>query len=530
MASFLNIIQSIHLRLSELLSVFKIKDKRVSRFIVVMMFTAAVGFCFHFIGLFSYLNQRPSSLHISAQCQRASIALNYYKGDMNFFKPQIQRQDKDNSITGVEFPVIYYAAAVCYKLFGFHEIFLRVISLALVIAGIYFFYRFSLAFIHNYLLAIMLVISGTLSPVLLFYTPNFMPDAPSMALQLGAWYFIWRYMNYEKASDLRCFVIMASLGALIKATSAIIFFIVMALLILQRMGFFKKEKALLFKNAKRIWRSVFIGLFVVFIWYAYAQWLTKAYGNQSFALRPLMVDDWSVAVQIFETIKNLWYSHYFAYESYVLMLACLIALLVLFRFANRFLLSITVLYILGFAAYVYLFLYQFKWHDYYIIAILPAFFFALLTIGEMVYRFSEKYFKLTELALIVVLFFNMKEAMIYCRKNYQERNSRDIYYWTGDYRAYEDLEPKLRNLGVQRTDKTISAFDDSYCSSLYLMDQLGVNIPKETNTADIATYVNNPNFKYLVVNDSAQFNKLFPNDFDKKVIATHRGLIIYKLR
>jgi hypothetical protein len=494
--------------------------------IFVIVFTAY----FQYIGVFSYLNQRPSSLHISAQCQRASVALNYYKGDMNFFKPQIQRQDKDNSITGVEFPVIYYTAAICYKLFGFHEIFMRVISLALVIIGIYFFYRFNLTFINNYLLAVMLVIAGTLSPVLLFYTPNFMPDAPSMALQLGAWYFIWQYMNNHKASNLRWFIVMASLGALIKATSAIIFFILIALLILHRLGFFKKESNTLFKNSGHIWKGIVVGLLPVFSWYAYAQWLTTAYGNQSFALRPLMVDDWSVAVEIFKTIKNLWYTHYFAYESYVLMLITAISLLLLFRFANRLLLSITVLYILGFLAYVYLFLYQFKWHDYYIIAIMPAYFFMLLTFGEMVYRFSEKYFKPTELVLMVVLFFNMKEAMIYCRKNYNERNSRDIYYWTGDYRAYEDLEPKLRNLGVQRTDKTISAFDDTYCSSLYLMDQLGVNISKETNAADIAAFVTNKNFKYMVLNDSAKFNKLYPNDFHTKVIATHRGLIIYKLR
>jgi hypothetical protein len=512
------------------MKVFRINDQRILKFVFVFIFSAALGLCFHFIGIFSYLNQRPSSLHISAQCQRASVALNYYKGDMNFFKPQIQRQDKDNSITGVEFPVIYYTAAICYKLFGFHEIFMRVISLALVIIGIYFFYRFSLMFINNYLLAIMLVISGTLSPVLLFYTPNFMPDAPSMALQLGAWYFIWQYMNNHKASNLRWFIVMASLGALIKATSAIIFFILIALLILHRLGFFKKESNTLFKNSGHIWKGIVVGLLPVIAWYAYAQWLTTAYGNQSFALRPLMVDDWSVAVEIFKTIKNLWYTHYFAYESYVLMLITAISLLLLFRFANRLLLSITVLYILGFLAYVYLFLYQFKWHDYYIIAIMPAFFFVLLTFGEMVYRFSEKYFKLTELALIVVLFFNMKEAMIYCRKNYNERNSRDIYYWTGDYRAYEDLEPKLRNLGVQRTDKTISVFDDTYCSSLYLMDQLGVNISKESSSAEISKYIDNPNFKYLVVNDSAQFNKVFPNDLDKKVIATHRGLIIYKLR
>jgi hypothetical protein len=124
----------------------------------------------------------------------------------------------------------------------------------------------------------------------------------------------------------------------------------------------------------------------------------------------------------------------------------------------------------------------------------------------------------------------MKESVTYCKKMYSLRNSHDIFYWTGDYRAYEDLEPKLRNAGIKRTDKFISAFDDSYCSSLYLMDQIGVTVMGWNTKEDVQRYIQNPEMKYLILNDSARFNKLYPNDFHNKVFLHHRGLIIYKLR
>jgi hypothetical protein len=38
-----------------------------------------------------------------------------------------------------------------------------------------------------------------------------------------------------------------------------------------------------------------------------------------------------------------------------------------------------------------------------------------------------------------------------------------------------------------------------------------------------------PGVKYLVVSDSAKFNKAYPNDFVKNIILVHRGLIVYKI-
>jgi ribonucleotide monophosphatase NagD (HAD superfamily) len=65
---------------------------------------------------------------------------------------------------------------------------------------------------------------------------------------------------------------------------------------------------------------------------------------------------------------------------------------------------------------------------------------------------------------------------------------------------------------------------------LYLMDQLGVAIMGWTPVEEADTFMKNKEMKYLILNDSARFNKFYPNKLEDQIIMYHRGLIIYKLR
>jgi len=69
---------------------FTIKRHPVRTTISVLLFLLALNWFYYYVGIYSFLEVRPSSIHSSAQCQRASIALNYYEVDMNFFKPRVQ--------------------------------------------------------------------------------------------------------------------------------------------------------------------------------------------------------------------------------------------------------------------------------------------------------------------------------------------------------------------------------------------------------------------------------------------------------
>jgi len=519
--------------LDRLMASLRIKNRWL-----LLVFTSAVFFVslhllFTSVGIYKFIHSRPTSIHASAQTQRASIALNYYRNDMNFFEPRIQRYLDGEGVTGVEFPIIYYTAAVLYKMFGFDEIFMRLISLAIVVFGLFMFYRLTLTFIKNSFLAILLVGSAAISPVLLFYTPNFLPDAPSMSLALASWYFFFRYVDQKKEKYLHLFILLAVFGALIKAIAILNFMIVICLIILDRFGFFKNSShGTLFNQKLRTTVKIAIGVIIVFSWYYYAHYITIKYNNQTFALKPIMVDNWEALKKVWVDTRNYWGPQYYAYETYVLMMASLVVFIAAYKLVDRLLFSITLLYLLGSCCYIFFFTNQFRDHDYYIIAILPLVFFLFLTFGNVVYKICSNQVRILAPIVVIILIFNFKESITKAKRNYYNRYLYEREYLTGgDLRPYADLEPVLRAHGIKRTDRTVSLFDNTYCGSLYLMDQLGVTYGDYDEPSTIKYLLELPLVKYAVVNDSARLNKVYPqNGLSSKVVATHRGLIIYKLR
>jgi hypothetical protein len=444
--------------------------------------------------------------------------------------PRVQKFSSGTGVTGLEFPVIYYTGAIMYKLFGFNEIYLKAISLILITLGFVFFYLLIMQFLGNILVTLSLVASAGISPVLMYYSPSIMPDAPSLGLILIAWYFFFQYLKTNKTLQLNLFVILGTLAALIKFVSIIAFIIIICLIVLDRLKFFKKkDNTYLFKESLKIILTVGVGVFVVLSWYIYANWLATAYGNPSFSLSPVMVEDMDTLNKVGEYVKNVWLFQYYASETYTFLVAAILFILLAIKQVNRLLLTITVLYILGSLGFVFFFLNQFMHHDYYIISILPCVFFLLLTFADSLNKIAIKYSYLAFFIFGVIIFFNLKECVIKTQENYSFRYINRAYLDGMDYQPYGDLETRLRALGIKRTDRTVSGFDESFCSSLYLMDQLGVTIGSWYNNEMIAETLKDKSLKYLILNDSARFNRIYPNNFSKNIVLTHRGLIVYKL-
>lgn len=86
-----------------------------------------------YYGYHKTLSFRPQSVHAWRQADCASITLNYYKNGMNFFKPQVHNLTSDGGTTGYtatsEIPVLYYFSAFLYKIFGPHEMIIRLINM-----------------------------------------------------------------------------------------------------------------------------------------------------------------------------------------------------------------------------------------------------------------------------------------------------------------------------------------------------------------------------------------------------------------
>jgi Dolichyl-phosphate-mannose-protein mannosyltransferase len=510
--------------------VFTIKQNSTRTAISVLLFLLGLNWFYYYVGMYSFLEVRPSSIHSSAQCQRASIALNYYEVDMNFFKPRVQKFSDGGGVTGVEFPILYYLDALAYKLFGFNEAIARGISLTIVSFGLLFFFLAARKVLKNTFVALALVGSAAFSPVLLFYSPNFMPDAPSMSFVLIAWYYFFRYLNDQKPKYINLFFVFSALSALIKVVALISPIAVLCIALLDRLGFYKKVRPnLIFPGLYPLFLKFGLVLLVVFSWYYYADWLAWVHQNETFSMRPVLGDPGTFK-QLLEYLVGVWVYQYYAYETYVLMISSILILIFFHNYVSRILFSITLLLFLGNVCFVFLFLNQFIHHDYYIISILPLVFFLFLTLGDVVNKLANKYLVVLKFVFLLILFFNMKESVLNCRLNYEYRYSNKIYYGTYDHRPYFDLEKRLRNAGIKRSDLTISGFDDTFCSTLYLMNQVGWPIASWDNVSGIKDMLEHPKSRYLVLNDSARFNKLYPNDFAKDIVLTHRGLIVYRLK
>ncbi len=531
MNEFKNTEGSFNQKLIDFGNKFKFRDEKINKLISVAVFVIGIHFFYTYVGIYKFMDKRPCSVHMSAQCSRASIALNYFENDMNFFTPQYQRNIDGKGYTGLEFPVIYYLGAVSYKLFGFNEIYLRGISLIIMSFGLLFFYLLTLKFSKNNLISLSIIFAIVCSPVLVFYSANFMPDPPSLGLILASWFFLFKYFKTDKDRHLNLFVIMAGLGVLLKFTAASCFAIVFILMLLDKLKFFSSgEKMFLFNNKKKVIVRIVLAFVVIISWYKYSAWFPKSHGGQTFLLSVNMYDGWESLITVLKQMRDFWLNHYYSSESYILLGLVFIFILLGFKFIDRLLFSITILYLLGSLCYFLLFQNQFIHHDYYIITILPTLFFLFLCFADIVNKISEKYFYPVKLLLLIVIFFNLKESFLKTKNKMYERNSTDIFYWTGDFRAYEDLEPKLRNLGIKREDRVVSGYDNTDCGSLYLMNQLGVTFGNEALKHDVDSFIQHKNVKYLILSDSAKFKREYNYDFSKNIIATHRGLIIYKIK
>lgn len=484
-----------------------------------------------YIGVFKFINERPNSIHHSSFCQRASIAQNYYETDMNFFKPKVNRFIDGEGITGCEFPIIYYFVALLYKIFGFNEIFFRLIGIVLYFLGSIAFLKIIKMHINNYVLSILVFMSVFMSPMILYYMNGFNPDMPSLFLTLIAWHCFFKYLNDGKQLQFNLFIIFTTLACLLKIIAVMQIIIVTAILLLNAKGYFKDKYSIINKDVWKLVVKLTVSILIIFSWYLYARWLVKFYNVNSFALGVVMAKNINEVEEIFTYVKNIWLYQYYTYETYVLLIASLIGSVLLLKYSNKLLAVIVILYLLGSVGYVILFFVQFKHHDYYILPVLPTAFFLVLLFADALNNFSKKKTQLIMIIFSIILIFNVKETLYKCKDHYEKRLFSEADYNASLFlRPYFDLESKLRKLNIKRTDKVISAFDNSFCSTLYLMNQTGEILFPECTSNDADRLLNNPKVKYLIVNDLEKFKSLYPIDLKNNLIGCHRGLLIYKLR
>ncbi len=477
--------------------------------------------------VFTIMKQRPQSVHMWAMCDRGSIARNYAQEEMNLFLPRVHETKNGDGITGLEFPIMNYGAAVLYKIFGFSEFWYRLLMFIVYACGLYASYLITGFFLNNISYRYLSVFLFSITPILTYYAANFIPDTASFGFMMIAWYFFFSY--FKQPSFLRFFLLtlFASLAVLIKLTSAIGVIIMMGLIIWSYIRKRNFELTTLKFTRPLVLLACLIVFGLTYSWYAYAKYLNETYGLTVFLMKSMRPESWDAIKNVAKHINEIWVQFYFPKAFYYLFLVTIGFILFQIRKVNEQLILIFIGYLFGVLSFVYMMFVQFGDHDYYIITLLPLLFFMFLLAFNSLekLKIGAKFNSGIVIVLIALLLFGVK-----FNRGHQEFRMDEHCWLTqwGKYKDYQSVEPYVIKLGLKSTDKVIAILDRSPNIALYFLNLKGWSVADIANDEAIQqAMINKPPF--LVVNDLKQLNRPIFKEHPPQKIGQYKSVLFYKL-
>ncbi len=496
-------------------------------FVKHLLFIVSFVILLFLLNIFSVLNKRPESVHMWAMCDRACIARNYAEESMNFFQPRVNETKELKGITGLEFPLMNYLAAVCYKIFGFNEFWYRLMMLLTISAGVVSAFSFTGLILKNYLVAGLIVFIWHLTPVLNYYSASFIPDTASLGFILIAWYYFFKWRNTGLKKNIALYFLFGAIACLIKITSLISITVMLILLLIDHFKLLNKNKQRLFAEKQLfVVMSLLIYLFV-FAWYKYAAWLSAHNNSGVFLMGTNMVHNQAEFDDTWNGIKNVWIPFYYPKSIYWLMGACIIILIAFIKKVNRMLGLITLGLWAGNICFIYFMFNQFKNHDYYIITLMPALLFLFITTADLLIKITIK--NSVRLILLTGSLVLIITQTVFSAKHQKFRYDPNSWLYYGkDLSDYTTIEPFIRQLGIKRTDRVISIADESPNIALYFMNVKGWKMDKNTSDDEILNAIKN-GAGYFITNDSTQFKREKLKPFLSEKLGEYYSVQVFKI-
>lgn len=460
----------------------------------VVVFILILGMVYGILNFHKTIFYRPQSIHQWAQCDRGSIARNYAEESMNFFLPRVHHTRDLTGITGLEFPIVNYTAAVFYKIFGFNEFWYRFVMLMCITVSLVAAFKFANRYLSNIWLAIVSVLLWFLSPILNYYSPNFIPDTASLALAMISWFYFFNSEWNPSKSRVFWWFALVTLATLIKVTSGVSIVAVLMLIAMDKYKMFGL-KGLIPHKLLYVLLSI-TSVAIVYAWYYWARYITVKFGAQFFAQAAAYPQSWAEVQEVWQNMKMFYIEYYYSYTLYAILAVSLIAALCFYKRNNPLIIMATVLMLIGNMAVMALFFNQFRQHDYYIIVLLAPFFFLMLMGAKLILSIQMSRVKSILIVIIsITLVYSLHHSARFQHNRYNS--------WMNDPAAtfpeYWELEAKLRAVGIKREDRIASMFDYSTNISLYLLNQKGWLLDKSYSPEYIESVLIAS--KYAVVNN-----------------------------
>ncbi len=497
-----------------------------------------------FYGYHQLLFQKPQSIHQWRQADCASIALNYYQDELSFFAPETHNLTSDGGTSGKgmtsEIPILYYAVAALYKLFGHHDFLFRLLNTLIFLLGLFYLFKSVWLFSNDFFWSAGISLLLFTSPVLIYYGNNFLSNSAAFAFTLMGWYHFSRFLLQTRTRYFYRSLLLFLLAAAFKVTA------LLSLLAISGIYFFEvwnikrtKNLAPYFRKKRQFLTPVATVVSVIAGWLFYAHQYNQEHGCSYFSTTIFPIWNYSPPeiLKILSQIKETWGDQYFHGSVFLFLLACLIFLYARPKKINSFFLWVIPLLFLGGLAYFLLQFWTFRDHDYYTIDLFIFAVIVLLSAIRTLKQHHEKWLNSIGLkaAFGILLVFNL----IYGRANLVERYSSK-YNNKQTYEALYSIEPYLRSLGISPDDTIISIPDQSHLS-LYLMNQKGWTEYTDQHFNRGEAYQYNADSlaisqsidrgaRYLVVNGLSElYKKPYLQSFCKELFGQHQEVYIFKL-
>jgi hypothetical protein len=451
---------------------------------------------------------------LGAQADRATLTYNYYTNNATFLYPKVLETRLNDGIVGCEFPGLYFVLGNVFKLTGFNYTIYRLTIFAFMLLAFYSIWSISSQYFDKWVSSLLTLVI-CLSPILAFYSLNFLIDIPAFGLSMFGWLMVLKNKN-NKYNLILGFVLF-SLAGLLKASYAL--HLVTALSIF------------VFQNKKLNWKvlvTALLGVLSIGAWYEWATHLNLTFQNPHFLLKPNPANDFP---DFIHTIKDNWVN--WSKQLHILPVYVLVVIGFVATFANRkvepLLFKITSRMLICVIAFYVVFQTQFKYHDYYYIAFIPMSFF-LITNAILFYKRKTPNTILIKMVLIVLVFMSYS----FTREAYSERYKTDSYWYMppmpGIIENYIGIDTFL-NKHLPPGAPIISAFDNTPNSTLFFTRRKGCRIAKDFSPELKLEIINDPRFEYILINDTSFFSKNFFKNLNvqTEIIASKNELYLFRI-
>ena len=505
---------------------------RKQLYTVILFLLAWLLFCYD-SGITDHFNALPSGVHQSAQCDRASLAQNYYYNGLNFFYPEVNENRCIDGIVSCELPLTAYLSAALYKVFDYDEFWFRLLSFCFFSAGmlaLFLWFKTRM----NAIVAFLLIALLQSSPILMFYSAGFLPDIAALGLALIAWYLFARLFlphpylpNFKSGLVKFIFVLCLSFAVASKTTVAIQLVCMLSLIALS----FLKSLNIQIIDRKNAIRLLLFSCIIPVAWYFWSRHLSQTHNSQYFMMRIPIPENWNDYKTAWLIYLANWPQQTFSEPLIYIFVAILLLPIFLKKYISNELWFIAIINLLGSLAFLFLMIDQFKYHDYYIICLMPAFAINWLALSEAISKLPSRFWYLKIIILLALA------QMVVTQYNGGTVNLKERYtpgnYWEQSHinaSSYDSLRHKINQLNtINRNSCVVAGIDPSPNNMLYMLHLRGHRVSPEHDSTRLNHIIHGAHPDYFICNDSLLETKIRSMVDSLSMVTQHANIRVYKI-